>query len=97
MAIASVAAAGLIYSVAAGERAQSQQRDSRRRTQRAQDEALRIQMIERQRTVQNEMRSDRPTPASTIDPTPEMLQATDLTGGVPQRLRLGRRSTLGGV
>lgn len=96
MAIAGVAAAGLAYSVYAGERANDAQTQARRRTKAAQDEALRQQMIERQRSVQQEMRADRPSPASTIDPIAEML-SPDRTGGVQDRLRLQRKSTLGGL
>lgn len=78
-----------------------QQRDAmqsaQRRTRQAQDEALRLQMIERQRAVQADMeRANRP--AGTANPlTDSLLSTTDRTGGLDDRLRLQRRTTLGGV
>lgn len=72
------------------------QRHSRYRTRAAQDEALRVQMIERARTARTELDANRPTPASTVQLTDEMLAQTDRTGGVDDRLRLARPSKLGG-
>jgi type II secretory pathway pseudopilin PulG len=89
------AVVGTGYSIAAGERANDAQTQARRRQQRAQDEALRQQMIQRQRSVQDELRQNRPTPASTIDPLDQIL-SPDRTGGVADRLRLQRRTLLGG-
>jgi hypothetical protein len=69
---------------------------SRRRTQAAQAEASRIQAIERAREVQTEQAAARPTPGAALSDIDNVL-ASDLTGGMARdRLRLSRRSTLGG-
>lgn len=91
-----LAAAALGYGVYAGERGAKEQREARYRTRDAQAEALRVQMVERARTVQGELAAaNRPSPASTIQ-LDEMLATTDRTGGVDDRLRLSRPTRLGG-
>ncbi len=94
IALTSAAVLGTGYSVYAGERGNDLQKMAQRRQRSAQDEALRIQMIERQRSVQAEMRNTRPTPTA-IDPIGEAL-SSDRTGGIDDRLRLGRATKLGG-
>lgn len=93
---AATAVATLAYGVVAGERANDQQSASRKRARDAQNEALRIQMVERSRSVGAEMEAaNRKSPASTIQLN-EMLATTDQTGGVDDRLKLSRPSKLGG-
>jgi hypothetical protein len=94
---AAAAVSALAYNVYSGERAASTQRDGRRKTQAAQNEATRIQMVERSRSVQKEMEANRPTPAQTVATDADNPLATDMTGGVSDRLKLARRSTLGGL
>lgn len=92
-----LAAGALAYGVYSGERAETQQRQARYRQRDAQAEALRVQMVERSRSVQAEMEAaKRPSPASTIQ-LEEMLATTDRTGGVDDRLRLGQPTKLGGA
>jgi hypothetical protein len=96
MAFAAVGAATLAYTAYSGERANSAQTRARRRQQVAQDEALRVQSLERSRQVQAEQAAaTRKPPASTMAPVDDIL-TSDLTGGRAQRPRLGRRTTLGG-
>ena len=94
--MAGVAVVGLGYSVASGEAQKANATQARRKTKLAQDEALRQQMIERQRSVQKEMKSDRATPASSIVMTDALGNPTDKTHGVDDRLRLARPTKLGG-
>lgn len=72
------------------------QQSAMARQKRAQDEALRLQMVERQRAVQADMeRASKPSLASPLDSMPA---STDRTGGLfEDRLRLARRTTLGGL
>ncbi len=96
MVLEAVAVASLLYAGYSGERANSAQTAARRRQRVAQDEALRIQSLERSRQVQAEQAAaTRKPPASTIAPVDDIL-TSDLTGGRAQRPRLGRRTTLGG-
>lgn len=93
---AGIAAAGATASTIQGAQAAASANDQRRKAKLAQDEALRVQMIERQRSVQAEMKADRASPASTVV-MPDMLAAgTDKTGGIDDRLRLQRGTKLGG-
>lgn len=97
MAASVIAGAALAYGVYAGERANSAANEARKRQRTAQAEALRIQMIERQRSVQQEMKAaNRPSPSSTIALNESLLNPTDRTGGIDDRLRLSRTSKLGG-
>lgn len=87
-----VGAAATTYGAVEGERAQ---RHGRYRQREAQAEALRQQMIERQRSVQAEMRANQPTPTSAAQDIDAPFD-TDRTGGVTDRHKLARRSMLGG-
>ena len=97
MAYTSAAAAVLAlgYGVYAGERGQQVASTQRRRAKASQDEALRLQMIEKQRSAEADSKANRATPGSTIAPD-VALNATDKTGGVDDRLKLARPSKLGG-
>lgn len=92
-AIAALGGAG--YSVAAGERANTQQRQARRKQEAAQTEAIRIQLIERQRAELAAAKAAKPSPSSLIDQETAGV-STDLTGGMADRLRLARTTRLGG-
>lgn len=98
IALVSAAAVSAGYGVYSGERANSAAGAARRRQRTAQDEALRLQSIERARQVQaDQAAAARPTPASTMADIDNVL-ASDLTGGTARdRNRIGRRSTLGGL
>lgn len=95
---AGAAVGALAYGIYSGERQQAQQKKSLQRSRAAQDEALRQQLIERQRSVQTEMRANRPTPASSVvmNDALGLGAATDKTGGLDDRLKLSRPSKLGG-
>lgn len=96
IALVGASLAGTGYGIYAGERSNDLQTAARRRTKALQDEALRVQMVERARSVKAEMdAANRPSPASTIEDPDGSLQS-DRTGGVSDRLKLARRSTLGG-
>lgn len=82
------------YQVYSGERANDAQTQARRRQQKAQEEALRIQMIERSRSAQAEMQANRARPPQAVDDG--ILNSTDRTGGIDDRLRLARPTKLGG-
>jgi hypothetical protein len=93
---AAAAVGGTTYSVVQGERANNLAANARRRQQKAQEEAMRIQSIERTRAVAAEQKQSRPTPGAGLSDIDSVL-ANDLTGGTARdRLRLSRRSTLGG-
>lgn len=92
-----LAAGALAYGVYSGERANTLQRQARYRQRDAQAEALRVQMVERSRSVQAEMEmARRQSPASTIG-LEEMLATTDATGGIDDSLKLSRPTKLGGT
>lgn len=89
-----IAAAALGYAAYSGERSNSLQTQARRRQQAAQQEALRIQMIERQRSAQGEVEAAQRKPTTLT--TEDMTSTADRTGGVDDRLRLSRKTALGG-
>jgi Flp pilus assembly protein TadB len=91
-----LAAGALAYGVYSGERAESAARQARYRTREAQAEALRVQMLERARSVQADLATaSRPSPASTIG-LDEMLASTDRSGVIDDRVKLSRPAKLGG-
>lgn len=93
-AIAATAGAG--YGAYAGERTNSLQRQGRRRQEAAQKEAIRIQLIERQRAELAAANAAKPSPSAQLA-DPVEPATTDLTGGIERdRLRLMRSSRLGG-
>lgn len=96
MAIVGLGTAALAYGVYSGEEQKKTQKESMRRTKVAQDEAVRQQMIERQRSARLDLQKDRPTPASSIVLNDALGAPTDKTGGVDDRLRLSRTTKLGG-
>lgn len=91
-----VALAALAYGVYAGEEQKKTQKKAAQRTRQAHEEALRQQMIERQRSAQLELRQNRPSPASSVVMNDALGTPTDKTGGVDDRLRLSRSTKLGG-
>jgi len=92
---AGIAALSLGYGVYSGEEGKRVATNQRRKAKASQDEALRLQMIEKQRSAEADSKSNRATPGSTIAPD-VALNATDKTGGVDDRLKLARPSKLGG-
>ena len=92
---AGVAALSLGYGVYAGETAAAKATTARRRAKASQDEALRLQMIEKQRSAEADAKSNRAVPGSTIAPD-VAASATDKTGGVDDRLKLAKPTKLGG-
>jgi ABC-type branched-subunit amino acid transport system ATPase component len=93
-AAAAVGSAG--YSVHAGERSNSLQRQGRRKQEAAQADALRVQLLQRQRAELAAANAAKPSPTASLD-EPTAGVSTDLTGGVERdRLRLARMNRLGG-
>lgn len=90
-----VAAVGLAYGVYAGETQKAAGIQARRRSQKAQDEALRLQMIEKQRSAQVDSKSNRPLPGNSVL-TDALGTTSDNTGGLDDKLKLARPTKLGG-
>ena len=92
---ASALAAG--YGAYAANEQAGMQRTARRRQEASQKEALRIQLIERQRAELAAAQAARPSASAALNENPIDAATTDLTGGIERdRLRLMRTSRLGG-